>query len=209
MTMVIGAPCTRAGDALGWRAVATTASSWEQQLLDRIAAGDDSAIAAAYDQYGAIVFGLAARLVGSDHAPDVCQEVFVTLWDHPERVDLQRGSLRAFLVTVARRRCIDHLRRQGRRAANEERANRFVPVPTPDVGESALAMLAGQRVRQALGTLPADQRAAIDLAYFQGLTFRQVAVALHISEGTAKSRIRLALRRLAAQLGRDEQMEPT
>ncbi len=194
---------------LRWALVATSASAWEHQLLDRITAGDDSALAAAYDQYGPVVYGLATRLVGTDQARDICQEVFVTLWDHPERIDPDRGSLRAFLVTVARRRCIDHLRRQGRRTAREERANRFQPVPSPDVAESALAMMAGQRLRLALEALPADQRRAIQLAYFEGLTFRQVAVAIGTSEGTAKSRIRLGLKRLADGLGRDEQMETT
>ena len=184
-----------------------TAGSWEQDILDRIAAGDDAALAVAYDQYAPVVYGLAVRLVGPDLAGDICQEVFVALWDHPERVDPRRGSLRAFLVTVARRRCIDHLRRQGRRTANEERANRAAPVTPPDVGESALAAIAGQRVRTALEALPVDQRVAIQLAYFDGLTFRQVAVATGASEGTAKSRIRLGLKKLNDQLGRDEHLE--
>jgi RNA polymerase sigma-70 factor (ECF subfamily) len=186
-----------------------TAGSWEQDILDRITAGDDSALAATYDQYAPVVYGLAVRLAGVDVAADICQEVFVTLWDHPERVDLRRGSLRAFLVTVARRRCIDHLRRQGRRAANEERAYRAAPVRPPDVGESALAAIAGQRVHTALEALPVDQRVAIQLAYFEGMTFRQVAVATGASEGTAKSRIRLGLKRLGDQLGQDERVEPT
>lgn len=189
--------------------VAGTANAWEQLLLDRIVAGDDSALEAAYDQFGGVVYGLATRLVGSVEAADVCQEVFVTLWNHPERVDPRRGSLRAFLVTVARRRCIDHLRKQGRRGANEERALRANPAPAPDVGEAALAMISGQRVRDALEALPPAQRIAIQLAYFEGLTFRQVASATGTSEGTAKSRIRLGLGRLAKLIGRDEQMEST
>lgn len=189
--------------------VAGTASAWEQLLLDRIVAGDDSALQTAFDQFGGVVFGLATRLVGSVEAADICQEVFITLWDHPERVDPRRGSLRAFLVTVARRRCIDHLRKQGRRSANEKRAVRADPAPTPDVGEAALAMIAGQRVRDALGALPPEQRIAIQLAYFDGLTFRQVATATGTSEGTAKSRIRLGLGRLAKLMGRDEEKEST
>lgn len=192
---------------LGSRVVAGTGNTWEQLLLDRIVAGDDSALEAAYDQFGGVVYGLAARIVGNVEAADICQEVFVTLWNQAERVDVGRGSLRAFLVTVARRRCIDHLRKQGRRTANEERAVRADPAPAPDVGEAALAMIAGQRVRDAMKALPPAQRIAIQLAYFEGLTFRQVAEATGASEGTAKSRIRLGLGRLSTLIGRDGEME--
>jgi RNA polymerase sigma-70 factor (ECF subfamily) len=93
--------------------------AWEQELVARIAAGDDSALATACDQYGALVNGVASRLVGSDLAADVCQDVFVALWDHPERFDPGRGNLRTFQVVLARRRSIDLLRRHRRRRADE------------------------------------------------------------------------------------------
>lgn len=181
---------------------------WERSLIDRIVAGDDSALAAAYDQFGAVVHGVATRLVGPQLAADICQEVFVALWDHPERFDPDRGSLRAYLVTIGRRRCIDQLRRHGRRVANEERATAAHPAAVPDVGESALALLAGQRVRDALVHLPDEQRRAIQLAYFDGLSFREVATATGVSEGTSKSRIRLGLKRLTTELRHDEEVRP-
>lgn len=164
---------------------------------------------AVYDQFSAVVYGVSARLVGASHAADVCQEVFVALWDHPERFDPARGNLRRLLVTIARRRCIDHLRRHGRRAATEDRAIRARPVATPSVDEAAIALLAGQRVHDALAKLPAAQRRAIELAYFDGLSFRQVAVATGTSEGTAKSRIRLGLQRLATELRAHEEVRQT
>jgi RNA polymerase sigma-70 factor (ECF subfamily) len=178
-------------------------------LVQRIVAGDDSALAEVYDQFSAVVYGVAARLVGAALAGDICQEVFVALWDHPERFDPARGSLRGFLVTIGRRRCIDHLRRRGRRASTEERASLDRPVTAPSVDEAAMALLAGQRVRTALAHLPAVQREAIRLAYFDGLSFRQVAAATGASEGTAKSRIRLGLRRLAAELRAHEEVRLT
>jgi len=91
---------------------------WERQLVDRIAVGDDAALATVYDQYGALVHGIALRLVGAHLAADICQEVFVSLWNQPDRWDPARGSLRTFLAMIARRRAIDHLRSTGRRVAN-------------------------------------------------------------------------------------------
>lgn len=183
-----------------------TAHAWERSLVDRIAVGDDSALATVYDQFSSLVYGVAARLIGRDHAADICQDVFVTLWEHPESFDDQRGSLRAFLVTIARRRCIDHLRRSGRRTANEVRAHDGPLMAVPNVEEAALAMMAGEHVRQAMDTLPHEQRSAIELAYFGALTFRQVAEHTGASEGTTKSRIRLGLQRLGAAMRQDEQV---
>ena len=188
-------------------AVSGVADSWEASLVDRILAGDDSALASMYDQFGAIVYGVAARLVGAAHAADICQEVFLAMWDHPERFDPSRGSLRGFLVTIGRRRCIDHLRRHGRRTTTEQRASTERSPLLPDVDEAAMAVVAGQRVRDAMEHLPPPQRQAIELAYFDGLTFRQVAVATNASEGTAKSRIRLGLQRLAEELRRHEEVD--
>lgn len=169
-------------------------------MVERVAAGDDSALAVLYDQFGSLVHGIAARLVGSDAAPDICQEVFVALWERPERFDPARGALRTFLATMARRRAIDQLRRSGRRVANEERSARIESTPVPNLEESAMALIDGERLRAAVERLPAEQRRSIELAYFEGLTFQQVATATGAPEGTAKSRLRLGLERLASTL---------
>ena len=182
------------------RTVSRADDSWERSPVERIVAGDDSALATMYDQFGAVVYGVAVRLVGIAHAADICQEVFLALWDHPERFDPARGSLQGFLVTIGRRRCIDLLRRDGRRASTEDRARSVLQTTAPNVEEAAIAMVGGARVRAALDHLPEPQRRAIELAYFDGLAFRQVAVVTATSEGTAKSRIRLGLRRLAIEL---------
>jgi RNA polymerase sigma-70 factor (ECF subfamily) len=187
--------------------VAEDLRAWEQSVIRRIAAGDESALAAVYDQYGSLVFGIAQQLVGASCAADVCQEVFIALWERPERFDSARGSLRTFLATIARRRAIDQLRRSGRRTSTEERATHRAPATVPNLEEAAMAMIAAEKLRSAVERLPADQRRAIELAYFEGLTFQQVALATGAAEGTAKSRLRLALERLATALRSDGAIE--
>ena len=185
----VGPIASTGTSARGWRAavpcaaVSGSVAEWERGVVARLIAGDDAALATVYDQFGALVFGLASRLVGRQTAPDIVQEVFAALWDHPERFDADRGSLRTFLVVLARRRCIDQLRRTGRRVANEERAHRSTTVVAPNVDEAAIAMITGDRLRTALSQLPEEQRRAITLAYFEGLTFRQVATETGVSEG--------------------------
>jgi RNA polymerase sigma-70 factor (ECF subfamily) len=194
--------CDPARD-LSWRPVSESTQTWERALAARLCAGDDSALAVAYDQYSPLVYGVAVHLVGSAGADDICQEVFSVLWAHPERFDATRGSLRTFLAVIARRRCTDVLRQEGRRRAREERigTDGSSAVSPPSVEEAAEAMLAAEHVRRALDRLPIEQRAAIKLAYLDGLTYQAVATRLGIPEGTAKSRLRLGLRRLARELG--------
>jgi RNA polymerase sigma-70 factor (ECF subfamily) len=184
-----------------------TVTAWESGLMARVRVGDDSALATIYDQYSALVHGIARRLVGAALAADITQEVFVRLWERPDGFDAERGSLRTYLAVMARRRSIDALRGRARRAQREERVGPHATVTTPNVDEAAMAMIASERVRAAVELLPPDQRRAIELAYFGGLTFREVAVATGVPEGTAKSRLRLALSRLAAHLYDDGAME--
>ena len=170
-------------------------------LVARLMAGDEEALAEVWERHGALVFGLARRITGdSTSAEDVTQDVFVTLWQRPERFDPRRGSLRAFLGVQTQRRAIDLMRRDGRRAQREQRHHRLHPelraTPDDDVAGGVLSDMVGQ----AIGKLPAEQRAVVELAYFRGLTQREVAVALGIPEGTAKSRLRLAQSKLQSWL---------
>jgi RNA polymerase sigma factor (sigma-70 family) len=175
-------------------------SDWERTVRDRVVAGDDTALREVYDQYASFVYGLAARVIGDPRAAeDVSQDVFVAFWERPGAFDPDRGSLRTWLGTLTHRRSVDHVRREeARRRRTEREASRAVPAP--DVEEMATALLAAERVRAALDVLPAEQRRAIQLAYFGGKTYREVAEILGIPEGTAKSRLRLALRRIADAL---------
>lgn len=183
------------------RSVSHSTRSWERAIVARIAAGDDSALATVFDQYGSLVFGVAVHLVGASEAPDISQEVFASLWARPEGFDSDRGSLRTYLAVMTRRRCVDALRRAGRRQAREERVGGDPSAsPPPNVEEAAVAMLAGEQLRRAVDRLPEEQATAIRLAYLDGLTFRAVARAMGTAEGTAKSRLRLGLARLAREL---------
>jgi RNA polymerase sigma-70 factor (ECF subfamily) len=173
-------------------------------LLARISAGDDRALAAVYDAHADLVFGLARRVTRDEQlARDVTQEVFAHLWQAPSRVDLTRGSLRSYLAVLAHRRAVDEVRRSERRT----RLEAAVPAageqegPEPGVVETLTGSWRAQRLAAALAELPADQRAAVELAYYDGLTYAQVARVLGIPEGTAKSRLRLALSRLRTRLG--------
>ena len=178
----------------------TASGAWELAVRNRLIARDPSALSDLYDQFGSYVFGLAARVIGDRHAAeDVTQEVFLSLWERPAAFDPARGRLRTFLGTLAHRRAVDVVRREEarRRRAAREAATR---TPIPDVGELAMAIVAAEQVRAEVSRLPSEQRAAIELAYFGGRTYRQVAVELGIPEGTAKSRMRLGLGRIAQAL---------
>lgn len=173
-------------------------------LLMRIRAGDDRALGAVYDQHAALIFGLARRVTRDIHlAQDITQEVFTYLWELPDRVDLARGSLRSYLAVVAHRRAVDEVRRSERRGRLETAG---APTdtelgPEPGVVEAAAQAWTKGRLAEVLAQLPDEQRVAISLAYYEGQTYAQVARTLDIPEGTAKSRLRLALARLRALLG--------
>jgi RNA polymerase sigma-70 factor, ECF subfamily len=154
-------------------------SGGDALLLARIRAGDDQALAAVYDQHVGVVYGLARRVARDEQlARDITQEVFTYLWEMPHRVDLSRGSLRTYLTLLAHRRAVDEVRRRRVGLPAETAA------PLPEREDEP-----GTRVTDRatlLGMLPAEQRAAVRLAYFDGLTYVQVAKALGIPEETAK-----------------------
>jgi RNA polymerase sigma-70 factor (ECF subfamily) len=175
-------------------------TAWEHDVRARLIARDDTALTELYDQFGSYVYGLAARVIGDRRAAeDVTQDVFLSLWERPEAFEPERGRLRAFVGTLAHRRAIDYVRREEARRRRTARDAASV-VPIPDVDELAMAIVTAEQVRAEVERLPADQREAIELAYFGGRTYRQVADELGIPEGTAKSRMRLGLRRIADAL---------
>ncbi len=181
----------------------TAATDWEVDVQRRLVAGDQAALGECYDQFSSFVFGLARRVIGDRRAAeDVTQDVFLHLWERAEAFDPGRGGLRTWLGTLAHRRAVDHVRREEARRRRNDRFGNQASV-APDVEEMAVAIVTAERVREALATLPAEQRDAITLAYFGGKTYREVAVELGIPEGTAKSRMRLGLARIADVLERE------
>ena len=173
-------------------------------LAARLAAGDDHALAEVFDRLAPAVLGSALRVVGDDAAAqDVVQDVFVELWRHPGRYDPAAGTLRTYLTVLARHRAIDLVRSELRRVARQEHSYRLAPrQPDPTPFEEVVGSEATAAVRAAIGLLPESQRLIVELAYFQGMTYREAAVAAGIPEGTAKSRLRLALAKLETVLDR-------
>jgi RNA polymerase sigma-70 factor (ECF subfamily) len=175
--------------------------SWaERVLLERLARGDETALTDLYDGYASFVYARAMRtLVDQQAAEDVTQEVFVYLWEHPDRIEPGRGTLRGFLGTLTHRRSIDAVRQREARRRREARVARE-SAGVPDIAEAVVPSGTFGMIRTALEVLPEAQRRALELAYVDGYTYRQVADVLGIPEGTAKSRLRLALGRIADSL---------
>jgi RNA polymerase sigma-70 factor (ECF subfamily) len=175
-------------------------------LLARILAGDDQALATVYDQHAGLVYGLARRVAGDEQlAEDITQEVFTCLWETPDRVDLARGSLRTYLALLAHRRAVDEVRRHEGRHRTEVAAAQPEAEHGPETSVVAAATQdwRTKHLASLLDMLSAEQRAAVRLAYYDGLTYVQVANELGIPEGTAKSRLRSALARMRAMLTDD------
>jgi len=175
----------------------------DRALVYAIADGDHASLRTAYEHYARFVNGVALGILKDpDLASDITQEVFVRLWQRPDRFDADRGSLKAFLQVDAHGRSIDLLRSRNASLRREERELEK-QWSTPAIGTEELAMTAveSETVRDAMMKLPEEQRTAGALAFFDGFSYREVAAHLGVPEGTIKSRIRLALRRLEAALG--------
>jgi RNA polymerase sigma-70 factor, ECF subfamily len=177
------------------------ADTSDAALVVAIGRYQQAALAEAYRRHGGAVYGLAKRLLTDQaRAEDVVQEVFVRLWNDPERFDPGRGSLRSFLLTTAHGRAIDVLRSDSARRAREERQAKEQATAGYDIAHEVWDMALAEHVRTALEALGEGEREAIELAYFGGRTYREVADELGVAEGTVKSRIRAGLKRLRGQL---------
>ncbi len=172
--------------------------------MARVCARDAAAFEALFERYGDIVYAVSVRILRDEAAAeDVVQDVFVRLWRRPERFDAQRGKFASWLVSVARHRAIDEQRSLQRRQRYENEAGVNGEVaPTNSSGRDPIltALLSEDRaeIQRALAELPADQRRTIELAYFAGLTQREIADALQQPLGTVKTRIRLGMGKLRA-----------
>jgi RNA polymerase sigma-70 factor (ECF subfamily) len=171
-------------------------------LLERLRANDRDALATLYDLYGRQAFGLAYRVVeDTKEAEDVVQEAFLALWRQSQRMDASRGSVRSLLLTIVHRRSIDVIRRRsGRPEVGIEKAATMA-ADLPDPADAASRMEDREVIARAMDELPPEQRQAIELTYFRGLTIAEMADRSGIPLGTAKSRLRLALERMRRTLG--------
>ncbi|TDD07963.1 sigma-70 family RNA polymerase sigma factor [Nonomuraea deserti] len=194
----------RLGPDLNGSVVPVEAPYDDRVLHQRVVGGDESALGEIYDRLSSLIFGLSLRVTRDRViAEDITQEVFLVFWERPLAYDPERGSLRAWLATIAHRRAVDHVRAEERRRVSALGPRLFEREPArPE--DTVLAADEAERVRQAVTSLPGSLREALELAYFGGRTYRQVGEELGMPEGTAKSRIRLALRRLADALAEEE-----
>ncbi len=177
-------------------------------LVQRMARDrDPEAFSAFYDRHAPRVFGLACRMLGRrEEAEDLLQEIFLALWERAAAYDPAKGPVIAWVLVVARSRCLDRLRRRSLREdkertifSSEEEGDRLLALPEP--GAPLLEVLAKAEgdaaVRRALESLPPPQRAALEAAAFEGLTQREIAEKTGEPLGTVKTRMRLGLMKLA------------
>jgi RNA polymerase sigma-70 factor (ECF subfamily) len=173
----------------------------DAELARQVEAGNEDALAALYERHGGTCFALARRvLVDRALAEEVVQEAFVRLWRAPERFDAARGSMRSFLLAQVHGRSVDLLRAESARRGREARDAWKSSAADEDLERAVVELTEAEAVRRALQTLSDGERHAIELAYFGGHTYREVAVILEQPEGTVKSRIRSGLLRLRAAL---------
>jgi RNA polymerase sigma-70 factor, ECF subfamily len=183
--------------------LALRAISGDGDLIERLHKRDPQALAELYDRYGRQVFSLIFRVVrDSAIAEDLVQETFLRVWNRVQGLDAERGSVGAWLMTVARNRAIDYLRSTAGRERNsldvEETTH---PALFCDMEQGLLASDKTRRVKAAMEKLTANQRTAMELAYFEGLSQTEMAERMGQPLGTIKTWVRTALKSLRDELG--------
>jgi RNA polymerase sigma-70 factor (ECF subfamily) len=175
----------------------------DADLAAQLAVGEQWPMEVLYDRYVRLVFSVVLKILhDKERAEDVVQEVFARVWRSADRFQDSRGSFSSWLLAIAHNRAIDELRRQGTQKrqvvlADEDDA-RLRSVSDPAGGPAEQAWIAQERtrVRKALQQLPPEQREVIVLAYFGGLTQRDIAAQTNTPLGTVKTRVRLGLQKL-------------
>lgn len=175
----------------------------DPDLVAQLAAGSQEALAALYDRYGRLAYSVALRIL-ADHgrAEDAVQESFLKIWTNASSFDPRRGSLRTWLLASVRNRSIDYLRGRGAHERQElELQPALVEVgPRSDPWREVSLSLERTVVREAMSNLPAEQRQAVELAYFAGYSHREIAKMTSVPLSTVKGRMRLALEKLSSYL---------
>jgi RNA polymerase sigma-70 factor, ECF subfamily len=184
--------------------------TWDDDaLLAAIQARDDEALAAFYDRYGRLAFGLAYRMLGErGAAEDVVQESFLNVWRRAAGFERGRGSARSWLMSIVHNLAVDRRRGRQRRAWTDVALDEVDAVLETDADDAFTVVaqtIDAERVQAVLAELPDEQRQAIILAYMHGLTHQEIAEQTGAPLGTVKSRMRLGLRRMRSLLGDEAQ----
>jgi RNA polymerase sigma-70 factor (ECF subfamily) len=196
-----GRAARTAGSSWDPRGVRATERADDVELIQAVQRGDELALSTIYQRHADTCYVLARRVVNDRTlAEEVVQELFVRLWRAPERFDPERGSLRSFLLAQVHGRAVDLLRSEVARRGREARDAERMLTSDDDLERAVLDLTEAEAVRTALASLSEGERQAIELAYFGGHTYREVATLLEQPEGTVKSRIRSGLLRLRAAL---------
>ncbi len=165
----------------------------DMRLVARVRAGDQQALSELYDRYSKVVYGVALRILhDTGAAEDLLQDIFLQLWRKPDAFDSSRGSLAAWLAVIARHRSIDRLR-QRRPETNIEDC---VIVTATDLRDETERSLVIEKVRVVMNEMGPDQRTAMEMAFFEGLTHTEIAEKTGEPLGTIKTRIRSGLQML-------------
>ena len=172
------------------------------ELLHAVAQGDEAALARLYDAYRVILFGLLVRILNSrEEAEDILQDVFIQVWRRAKDFDERRGRPFTWLVTLARSRAIDRLRLLGARQRLAAGAAQERSEAVSDALSDTIKLAQRETVRRALAELTEEQRNALVLAYFEGLTQSEIASQLNTPLGTVKTRMRSGMIKLRSLLG--------
>ena len=177
----------------------------DQALLRRLYGRDEQALGELYDHHSAAAYGVALRVTGNPElAEEVVQDAFLTVWRRAATYQAERGTVRSWLLRVVHNRAIDVVRardgrpRVGGRQPQALALDGLVLVAADNPEREVLRAIDGAVARNALAQLPRDQRQVVELAYFDGLAYPEVAAVVGVPLGTVKSRMRLALGRLRA-----------
>jgi RNA polymerase sigma-70 factor (ECF subfamily) len=170
----------------------------DDELIAAVARGEHPALLALYDRHGRVAYGLAYRVLGdAGAAEEAVQDAFLRVWQRAASFDPARGAVRSWLLTIVHHRAIDLLRRRASAPAVIAGLDEIAERPaTTDTWRVVAGHLERERVRAALAALPGEQRRAIEMAYFEGLTHREIAAQEGLPLGTVKGRLRLGLQRL-------------
>lgn len=190
------------GRALRGSIVSGPDADSDDALLDAIRRRDETAIAALYDRYGRLAFGLAYRVLGERNAAeDVVQEAFLSVWRRAASFETARGSARTWVLSIVHHRAIDRLRGTAGRTRQDAPLDDFErTLAIDDPWREVSLVLQRETLQRAIATLPDAQRQAVELAYFDGYTQQEIASKMDVPVGTVKGRLRLAMQRLRSLL---------